>query len=734
MPKNRKDILFWDKKKEDQFWQRGELLKQYKQIWYDFIPRSTKSDIYTKMFQPATLWDSDGLLVSLSEEDSLYIDSIYKQEVDRRVNGVWFFNDGEPTWLSGNHYFFLMYARMQRHDGEGAYGDFREFQADFFYLVHHCNVSPHILGLFASKPKKTGITNALWSGYYLNKSTLYKNKNLGYMNIDKDQAAKTFNDYYMYSYNGLISPIKPEYKWLSNAEGRITLGKSHTGSKKKPKPNGEDEDDINSSVMCVATKNKAFDVAVMSDITFDEPTKYKEPFAEIWRTNKEAVKIQSKINGKAWLFNYTEGSDTQSFREAREIFYDSKLKTITKDSKGQTKTGLINYHIPAYAAWEGAFDKYGRCNEKRAYAENNVERAKAASNKRALQAVIRQYANDEREAWGSAGAGSTFDNLRLGDLSTDLDKDLRDSPVNPFLKGRLDWVNPMYEIRNKRKKGQFSAVKFVPFTDQESAEGKEAKMSVYYNLPPGMQNLGLRNGRDEDNLLLPPDRFMFVGGFDPTNYAAGSEVIEGSKNGGYILSLPDELLNNRMKDAVTGIICCEYYDRSELPDEAFDDFIKMVIYYGAAVVVEGNASYVATRMLEEGLGNFMFVRDNEGNLVRWKRWMGLAHEEKKEYQLIRITANSAFTRDMLETLVRLIKNYIEKPPDGERDYGKTIKSERLLRQLMDFNPEETRKYDLVMAFGWCLMAKELYLDELLSPVNEHDGNDVLAVLNALAPK
>ena len=171
----------------------------------------------------------------------------------------------------------------------------------------------------------------------------------------------------------------------------------------------------------------------------------------------------------------------------------------------------------------------------------------------------------------------------------------------------MEWINPTYEIRNRRKKGQFSGVKFVELTPDELADSKVSKMKFYWNLPAGQQNSALINGKDEDGIVIPPDRFMFVGGFDPTNYAAGSEVIEGSKNGGYIMSMPDELADTRMRNTNTGILCCEYYDRSELPDEAFDDFLKMIIYYGAAVIVEGNASYVATRMLEEGMGRCVIV-------------------------------------------------------------------------------------------------------------------------------
>lgn len=735
LPSSNKDIFFWDKKKEDQFWKRDELIKEYRQVWFDFLPISSKSPVYTKMYQTATLYDQDGLLISLNEEDSNYIDRIYKQERDRRLNGVWFFNNEVPTWVTGSHYYFMMWARMQRHDGLGLFADYRRFQADYFRLLHHCRVSPNILGLFCSKPKKTGITNAHWSGHFLNRSTLYANKNLGYSNINLQQAAKTFNDYFMYAYNGLVSPLKPEAKLLSLVDGSIVFGQSHNGSKKVRKRNSESEDDLNTSVQCVATKPKAFDVAVMDEIAIDEPTKQKESFAEFWRTNKESVKIQSKINGKATLFNYTDGEDTASFKEAREVFLDSGLKSITSTSNKQTKSGLIKWHIPAYASWEGAFDKNGECDEKRAFDEIENERNKVKNDKRAFQSIKRQYANDEREAWGSSGIGKVYDPVRIAELLSSLEIDQHDNPEMDYRPGKLEWTTPLWEIGlfNKRKKGQFCTVKFVPLTDTELEAGSQGKMRFYKMLSPDMTNAALKYGRDENNCLLAPPRFSFVGGFDPTNFAAGSEVIEGSKNGGYIMNLPDERLDSFYRKIVSNVIVCEYYDRPELPDESFEDFLKMIIYYGACVLVEGNAPYVATRLLEEGLGHYLFVRDENGIIRRWERYMGLAAEPDKLYQLVRITSNSANTKEILQTMQRLISTYIAKPEEGAKDYGECIKSERLLNDLKDFDPTDTTKSDLHMAFGYCLMARDFYLDSLYNETdNFYNDSNIASVLRALA--
>lgn len=722
--RGKSEILFKDDK--DAFWDRSKLIQEYRDIWFSFIP------YHTKVYQQATLFDQDGVLITLNSEDSDYIVRTYEQEMRRRREGVFFRNKDDVEYITGDHYFALMWCKMQRHDGGGDYADFREFQMWFFYLIYHV-WNNYILGLFLSKAKKTGITNLFWL-YYLNRATMTKNKNFGYMNIEMGQAAKTFRDYFLYSYNGLVPALRPHFKNKSENDGSIIFGKTYSNSKKAKLIAYDSTDELNSSVFCVPTKDKAFDVAVMSDISFDEPTKYKQSFAEIWRTNKEAVKIQSKINGRAWAFNYTPEQDTDSFREARKIFLDSELRTITPNSQGQTASNLIAWHVPAYASWEGAFDKHGRCDEKKAMKEIQFERDKVKGDKRALQAITRQYANNKREAWGSAGAGSTYDNIRLGELLANLEIDQHNSTQNLYKEGNLEWINALWNtgLRNKRKKGEFCAVKFVPLTDEELEKGVKGKFRMYRDIPFAQQNYGLKFGKDDFG-LIPPTKFLYALGGDPTNYAAGSEVIEGSKNAGYVMSMPDDLLDSRFREVISKTVFFEYYDRPELPDEAFEDFLMMIIYTGSLALIEGNASYVATRLMEEGLGRFMLVKDENGIVRIWERWMGLATEKDKKYKLIKITSNSAENKEMLEALVRVTKNHFERPVFGEKDYGATIKSERLIRKLMDFTPTDTRLFDEPMAFGYCLLNIEYYIDILLNAVEEYNNPTTIeSVLRALA--
>lgn len=730
-PTKKSEILFIDENPDRAFWRREDLLKTFRQIWFDFMP------YHTQINKEVTLYDQDNILISLNEEDTRYIIATYNQEIDRRINGVFFKNGDDIEYITGDHYFALMHGRMQRHDGLGSYGDYREFQRDFFYLIKHVWSKPYILGAFVSKAKKTGITNMFWL-YYLNRATLNANRNYGYMNIEQGQAAKTFRDYFLYAYNNLVPALRPQVKQKSEADGTISFGNAFRNSRKAQLLTYNATDELNSSVFCVPTKDKAFDVAVMSDIAFDEPTKYKQSFEQIFSTNKESVRIQSKINGRAWAFNYTTGEDTESFREAREIFLDSKLRTILPTSMDQTKSGMICHHIPAIDSWEGAFDQHGRCNQKKALRENQFERDKVKGDKRKLQAIKRQYANDEKEAWASAGAGSTFDNIRLGDLLSDLEIDQHSDTENQYTPGRLVWSNSLWEVGpiRKRPKGKFCPVNFVPLTRDELDRGDEGRFWLYNDIPKSHQNVSLKYGRDEWGNLNRPPHFLYYAGGDPTNYAAGSEVLEGSKNAYLLFSMPDEGRNTLEKRLATNILTGEYFFRPELPTDAYEDLVKMIIYTGCLISVEANVPFSATSLMEEGLGYYMVVKYIESSTnsyyTPWLRHMGMAHEMEKKYQLVRTTANAA-AREMLETFIRLIKTYLEAPPDGERDFGRSIKSTRLLQQLMDFDAENTKVYDLVMALGYAFFTYEIYFNSLLVEYDEYnDPLNIAGVLRALA--
>lgn len=727
LPKNKKEILFIDE--ADAYWQREKLVSQFREIWFHFIP------YHTKIYQDATLYDSEGILISVNKEDSDYILRTYKQEMDRRHNGVFMRWKNEILWLPGDYYFVLMYCKTKRPDKKGEYFDFRLFQLEDAWLCHHTDITEVADGLAISKAKKTGITNIRWL-YILNRSTKTKNSNYGVMNIDADKASKTFRDHFMYAYNGLPPVWKAQIKSKSEADGKIVFGKQYT-SKKSRIISSDSDDELNSTVMCVPTMAHAFDVDVFEITFYDEYPKYKTDFGEIYRTNEAGTLLQDISVGKKWLTSYTPDGDSPSFQSAKDLYFQSELRTVSANSGGRTKSGLICHHIPAYQSWTSEFDKYGECNEKRAMEKIMVKRQQLKDHPKELQAETRRYANDKKEAWMAGGAGSVFDPVRIAELLTDVEEEQRNSPIPTYKEGKLEWRNKLWEIglKNRRPKGTFGPVEFIELTLEEKERGDTGRLRIYRDLPTRMQNAVLKNGTDENGCLIPPKVFQYTYGADPTQQAAASEVLQGSKNGYTVMSRANEGLDSIYGKVASRTFDFVYYDRAELPQESYEDLVKLIIYTGSIGIVEANVPASATSLIEEGLGGFMLVRNEDGVIVQWKRWMGLGHEPEKKYHHIRTTSNSADTKKTLEDFIALWKMYIAKPEPGGKDYGRTINDERILNQLMNINLDKagsTRLFDLFMASGYNLLADEIYSNLLLGQNNEDADSDIAAVLHAIA--
>jgi len=713
LPANPSEVFFINDGPETAFWNRDRILKQdYKEIWFKFIPNETIlvgfDDEEDELFAQETTFDGDGYAITLNKEDSDYIRFCYEREFERRRDGVFFRNENEIEYITGDHWFTMMWCKTKRPDKKGDYFDYREYQRDFFYIIKHTNASPLISGADWSKAKKTGITNLMWC-YYLNKSTMTKNINLGHMSIDKDKGAKTFRDHFMYAYNGLPLVLKPDFKSKSEADGIIVFGKRYNS--KSSKRNITD-DELNTTVMCVGTVINAFDVDVFSDIWYDEAPKYKFNFGEIYRSNIGGTNIQDFAVGKQWITSYTPEQSGVSFTEAKKIFYDSELSTITEFSEGKTKSGLICVHIPAFKSWATSFNKYGRCNEKEAMQKikNILEALKDRPNE--FLKMKRQYANTKRDAWSVGDSSSVFDPIRFTELEQDLEALQRAEQT--FEWGHLEWENALWEVgrKDKRPKGIFGKVKWVPLPDEDVRRGKTDKMRLYHKPYPQDTNNVIARGRDEYNNLLPPDQYLFnyCGGIDPADWkdAANMDVVSNVTID--TIAVPNTARNTAAQKIVTKIQYAEYMARPDNPREWFEDIVKHILYFGQLTIIEANNGATATKLEDEGLGHYMLWKNQAGVICFYK-----ANHKNLPVELggkLKFISNQkAGSVDVISDIILLIKSYFQRADKehGEVDYGELNRSERFIKQAKEFDPKDTKRFDLVMAKGYALMCLENFL-------------------------
>jgi len=122
-----RDILFHGLPIADQHWRRVDLPKELSRIrsmdeWAE-MPRE-----FREKFRP-------------------YIE----EEFRRRREGVWFYNRGDATYITGRHYMMLQWGQL---DIGAPY--YLDFQRDIFLHLAACEADPRCIGQLYTKCRRSG--------------------------------------------------------------------------------------------------------------------------------------------------------------------------------------------------------------------------------------------------------------------------------------------------------------------------------------------------------------------------------------------------------------------------------------------------------------------------------------------------------------------------------------------------------------------------------------------------
>ena len=96
-----------------------------------------------------------------------------EQEYRRRRDGVWFYNQGVPTYITGRHYMLLQWTRM-----DVGYPSYLSFQRDIFLHMAACEADSRCIGQLYTKCRRSGYTN-ICSSVLVDEATQVKDKLLG---------------------------------------------------------------------------------------------------------------------------------------------------------------------------------------------------------------------------------------------------------------------------------------------------------------------------------------------------------------------------------------------------------------------------------------------------------------------------------------------------------------------------------------------------------------------------
>lgn len=207
-------------RKEEQYWERFELPSWYKTVlkqWDDFDKKKKDDD------------DNDFYDEKLEE--------LKTQEWDRRLNGFWFMNNGEPVYLTGTHYIYLQWWPI-----DIGYPKFRIPDLEKAYFMQYCIEDPLCLGMVEVTKRRFG--KSFWAGIFLTEYvTRTKMTNSGIQSKTGNDAKKFFSKTVVNPFRRLPKFFRPEYDTSlgSNPKSELRFQKTNVRGKNHTENVSKDE-------------------------------------------------------------------------------------------------------------------------------------------------------------------------------------------------------------------------------------------------------------------------------------------------------------------------------------------------------------------------------------------------------------------------------------------------------------------------------------------------------------
>ena len=176
LPKAPDEIYSRSKQKEEQYWEPHILPKELKKIQSIFQWHDTPPHFKNK-----------------------WVDYI-EHEFDRREEGFWFMNYGEPTYITGTHYMYLQWTKI-----DVGHPDFREANRLFYIFWEASKADKRSFGMCYLKIRRSGFS-FMSSCEGVNTATITKDSRIGILSKTGADAKKMFTD--------TIVPISNNYPFF----------------------------------------------------------------------------------------------------------------------------------------------------------------------------------------------------------------------------------------------------------------------------------------------------------------------------------------------------------------------------------------------------------------------------------------------------------------------------------------------------------------------------------------
>jgi hypothetical protein len=602
-----------------------------------------------------------------------YIDEEFK----RREQGFWFMNNGKPTWITGTHYMYLQWSKID----VGA-PDFREANRLFYIFWEACKADKRSYGICYLKNRRSGFS-FMSSSETVNLATLASDSRFGILSKTGADAKKMFTDKVVpisINYPFFFKPIQDGMdRPKSELAYRVPASK-FTRKKIIVNEKLEEIQGLDTTIDWKNTGDNSYDGEKLALLVHDESGKWERPdnILNNWRVTKTCLRLGSRIVGKCMM-----GSTSNALEKGGDNF--KKLynaSDVTKRNRnGQTKSGLYSLFIPMEWNYEGFIDEYGfpvfTTPDTDVVSpdgelidigvidnwQNEVDGLKGDSD--ALNEFYRQFPRTTEHAFRDETRGSIFNLVKIYEQ---IDYNEEMSRTLGVTTGNFQWVSGIKDTQ----------VIFYP--------DPKGRFKVSWVPPQQLQNrVVLKNG-----IKYPGNEHMGAFGCDSYDIS-GTVDGEGSKGALHGLT------RFSMEDAPANSFFLEYLSRPPTAEIFFEDVLMAIHFYGMPLLAENNKPRLLYYLRRRGYRGFSMNRPD-------KIWNNLSVAEKE----IGGVPNSS--EDIKQAHAAAIEMYIQDHVGIQSDGTMgTLYFNDLLNDWTRFDINRRTKHDATISSGLAIMANNRHL-------------------------
>tara|TARA_R100000654_G_scaffold12146_1_gene26358 strand:+ start:2496 stop:4523 length:2028 start_codon:yes stop_codon:yes gene_type:complete len=628
-----------------------------------------KDILFSNLPKKKQKWSRTEMPTGLSPDTASKYADFINQEFDRRANGVWFMNNGVPTYITGEHYYYLNWCKL-----DIGYPNYRDRDRRFYMFWDHCTKDPDCFGLVMVKHRREGASYK-GAAMLLYEVTANYNSHGGIISKTGADAKSLFTDKMVYMFRNLPFFFQPIIDGSDNPKSTLSFNQPGQKISKNFKTVTKSEA-LNSKIDWRNTKENSYDSVKLLRYLCDEAGKWVDADVEKnWEVVRSCLTLGDKIIGKCFMPSTVNELSKSGGENFKNLWHDSDPDDL--DANGRTRSGLYQYFTPAYDGYEGFIDEYGMSVIETPSPEQSKYIKKTIGAKEFLQNIRDSYKNN----------------------TSKLSEEKRQRPFNIDEAFRSDVNNSLFDVERIYQQIDFnnssnSVTVYGDFIWKGGVEDSEVVWQPRKNgkfhmawIPPNER----RNKKDTKNgRLYPGNHIELVAGCDPYDHDTTTDGRR-SDAAAYVYK------KFSMMDDFSSVFVCEYIHRPPKAEIFYEDMIKMCYFYGCQILVENNKVGIIKYFERRGYNNYLMDRPES------------THTSSSRTQKTKGIPSTGAA--VLTAQAEAVSSYIYDHVGVNNETGEMGKCyfNRLLEDWSKFEIDNRTKYDATVASSIALLAAQKFV-------------------------